>query len=498
MWSTNDTTAIVSGLFAGPYTVQVTDASGCNSTRSFTITEPAVLTSSVAAVGGGCTGSSTGSVTANAAGGTLQYSYSWNTNPLATTQTVNNLPDGTYTVTVTDGHGCTSTSSGTVNVAARPVFTISSTNVTCLATNGTVTVAITGGSGQYTYVWTPNVSTSATASNLAAGTYSVIATDVATSCSETLSTTITSSGSINPVLYPAGPLSICGGNTVTLSTSPETGYTYQWYNSLTPIANNNTNTLLINGSGAYYLTVTDQNGCTGTSNIVEVTAGNAAQPTVTSSGTIGCEPNTIYLGFGPSGVTLTASAPGAISYLWSNGETTQSIIVSTPGVYSVIITDASGCVSQPSAGAEINVNVVDIRCGRLGRKVLLCHVPEGNLGNPQTICIDSSAIPSHLRLHDHDCLGPCPGTLRVIEEQKSVSIYPNPSYDIFTVVCNFASLENTMMYIYDMSGRLVMSQPVTAEIFEVGSTLTPGIYTINIAGNGNNTTLRMVKTSSEN
>src|SRR6185369_1187289 len=66
---------------------------------------------------------------------------------------------------------------------------------------------------------------------------------------------------------------------------------------------------------------------------------------ITSSSGIGCQPNTIYTGYGSQSITLTANATDAVSYLWSTGETAQSISVSIAGVYSVTAFDANGCSS---------------------------------------------------------------------------------------------------------------------------------------------------------
>lgn len=492
LWSTGDTTTAISDLFAGPYSVQITDASGCVATRSFTITEPSALSTTVTAVGGGCDGTSTGLAIANPSGGAGNYSYEWSNG--GTTQTIDNLASGTYSVVVTDGNGCTATGSATVNTSAQPDFNITSTNATCTADNGTATVSVTGGSGDYLYMWDPMVSANETATGLAAGTYSVIIVDNITGCSDTLSATIASVGGLSPTLNANGPTSICNGATVTLETQSGVDYTYQWFNGIVAIPGNDLNTFTATAAGSYSVLVTDQFGCTGTSNVINVTAGSATVPVISQSGTIGCLNNTVYNGWGPQGITLTATTPGAVSYLWSNGSTADTAMVTASGTYTVTITDASGCTA--SASYTVTINNVDIRCGRLGRKVLLCHVPEGNLGNPQTICIDSSAINAHLTLHDHDCLGPCFSTARVInEEGDDVAIYPNPSYDVFTVVCNFASYENTTATILDFSGRVVTSGPVTDQTFEVGSNLSPGVYYLHIVGEGKDVTLRMVKTS---
>ena len=115
--------------------------------------------------------------------------------------------------------------------------------------------------------------------------------------------------------------------------------------------------------------------------------------------------NTIYLGYGPTSLTLTAN-PGngnaPYTYLWSNGATTKSIVVnpSTAGIYpyAVTVRDAGGC----RVGIAIKViYVVDVRCDK--NKVMVCHKAAGK--KSQELCISASAVPAHLA--HGDILGKC-------------------------------------------------------------------------------------------
>lgn len=157
----------------------------------------------------------------------------------------------------------------------------------------------------------------------------------------------------------------------------------------------------------------------------------------------GPECRTVYPGYGPSAcTTLTANVSGGngpYTYLWSTGETTQSINV-CPAVstdYTVTATDANGCVE---VSGTIHVEAVDVHCGNNGDKVLICHIPPGNPDNAYSICISPSAVPAHLA---HGCfLGdcaetadPCAGESPFIihhdvidpdENGAEVLIWPNP------------------------------------------------------------------------
>ncbi len=203
---------------------------------------------------------------------------------------------------------------------------------------------------------------------------------------------------------PSGSAALCSGNPVTL-TANSGHYSYQWYNNNILLPGETNPQLTVSSVGNYsVVTSTNAGACTATSSSVQVIVGTGpTNVTITSSTTVGCEPNTIYVGYGAQSINLTASATGAVSYLWSTGATTQSISVSTAGIYSVTAYDTNGCAAQ----SQITINVADARCGTDKRKINICHVPDGNPNNRQTICIAPSAVAAHLANHPGDCLGTC-------------------------------------------------------------------------------------------
>jgi hypothetical protein len=115
----------------------------------------------------------------------------------------------------------------------------------------------------------------------------------------------------------------------------------------------------------------------------------------------------VVVGYPPMACTnLTATPTGTppFTYLWSTGDTTQTINVcpTADTDYWVTITDSTLC----SASDTVTVTVVDVRCGNDSTKVLICHIPPGNPANAHTICISPNAVPAHLA---HGCtLGTCP------------------------------------------------------------------------------------------
>lgn len=114
----------------------------------------------------------------------------------------------------------------------------------------------------------------------------------------------------------------------------------------------------------------------------------------------------VYIGLpSMSCVNLTATPTGTppFTFMWSTGDTTQTINVcpTSNTNYWVTITDSTACSSTDT----VTVTVVDIRCGSDSNKVLVCHIPPGNPANAHTICISPNAVPAHLA--HGDVLGEC-------------------------------------------------------------------------------------------
>ena len=188
-WSNASTTASITGVVAGTYTVTITDANGCTDTAQVTLSEPAILVAS-ATVNQiiNCNDETQGQVIASASGGTAPYTYLWNTGGTAALETA--LGGGSYNVTITDANGCTDVAQVTLSEPAILVAATSvDNNVTCYwNTDGGATASATGGTTPYTYAWNTG-DTEVSITGLATGTYSVTITD-ANGCTDTESVTI--------------------------------------------------------------------------------------------------------------------------------------------------------------------------------------------------------------------------------------------------------------------------------------------------------------------
>nr|WP_314897850.1 LamG-like jellyroll fold domain-containing protein [uncultured Flavobacterium sp.] len=229
--------------------------------------------------------------------------------------------------------------------------------------------------------------------------------------------------------------------------------------------------------------VTNNTDCDDT-NAVQLTA---TIPDVYALNPVVDEKNTIYIGYGPTSLSITATPAGGTApytYIWSTNQTAQTISASAAGTYSVQITDAKGC----QTATAIVIKTINVQCGNSNDKVMVCH-------NGHEICVSSNAVQSHL---DHgDKLGSCNTVSRVSKTSskentvEGVTVYPNPVTNLLNVkvseVHSGATLE-----LYNALGMKVQSQALTStsEVMSLDR-LPSGIYFLNIT-NGNEITVKKI------
>ncbi|MBL7795504.1 MAG: HYR domain-containing protein [Saprospiraceae bacterium] len=355
-WSNGDTTATTGNLAAGTYFVTLTDSENCTATASVNITQPALLNANASATGESGAGANDGTATANPSGGTPGYEYLWSN--AETTQTIINLAPGNYTVVVTDDNGCTAVQIVTVNSFNCTLSaSATTTNVSCFgAGDGTATVTLTGAALPATYLWS-NGDNTATADNLAPGTYTVEIED-ANGCPAELTVQIT-----GPAILLANATSThesgVGQNNGTATAQPTGGtapYSYQWSTNAT------TQTITGLVPGTYTVTVTDDNDCTAVQSVTVNAFGCALSATISSV-------NVLCNGGNTGQATAVQSGGIApVTYLWSNNAVTATASNLTAGTYTVTLTDGAGCqtistttITEP-APIEVQAAVTPASC----------------------------------------------------------------------------------------------------------------------------------------
>ena len=350
-WSNGGTSATISGVVAGTYTVTVTDAAGVPNiaTISVTITQPAQLTATLVPTHVKCAGGNSGKVDLTIAGGTMPYTQTWSN--AATSEDISNLTAGPYSVTVSDKNSCTVnySPSNSVTVLDTSSFSgsISTTSKTCYGSqgrnNGTAISLISGGKTPYSYLWN-NGKTTSSISNLSAGTYSVTVKD-ANNCSITPASKVVSEGpEIKGSITENHPS--CGGASDGIleykSSTNKWGnglLTYLWNNSGTPITDSITTGL---PNATYSITVTDASDCVYTlSKSLSNLALPSAAGSITGSSTV-CQNLT-------GQIYSVGSISNASIYNWT---LPTGVTISSGDKTTSIVTDISGTAASGNITVE--------------------------------------------------------------------------------------------------------------------------------------------------
>ncbi|MBL4578279.1 MAG: SprB repeat-containing protein, partial [Flavobacteriales bacterium] len=345
-------TPSASGLCAGVYVVNIEDVNGCTATGSVTLTDPAVLILSVVPSDAFCGGSCDGSATVTAFGGTAPYGYAWNSIPVQTTQIADSLCAATYVITVTDGNGCTASSTTVIGEPAPLIPSISSSgDVSCNgACDGFAQSGVSGGAPPYTYLWSNSMTTDQI-TNLCAGIYDLTVTD-ANACSAVTSVTISAPPPMigNMTSQNVSCNNACDGLASVAVSGGLLPYTFLWndpYFQTTFTADSLC-------AGSFSVVISDLNGCSiiRTVNITEPQPLSYAGSAVAS--TCGNE----------NGSACVAVIGGIIPYtiVWNDPALTVGTCIDSvfAGVYNPILTDGNGCAyTDPVIINDITGPIID-------------------------------------------------------------------------------------------------------------------------------------------
>ena len=431
----------VSNLSNGTFNLSITDANGCHTTSSFTITEPPVLATSVEnVVDVNCSNPSQGSIDLSTQGGTAPYSYEWNNQ--SDTENLNNLDGGTYLVTVSDHNNCSLSLEVTVaEDLETPMIQLEVDDVIDCATAEIEVSSVGSSSGiQFEYQWTTNDGNIQTPNNIEniivnqAGNYQLQIINTNNFCESNATIEVT-----DDFNYPISE----AGDAITLNcqetllplnasaSSSGSSFNYQWFSPENhPIDNVNSLMPNIQEAGTYYLTVTNvENGCTSVDSVevFEDTALPVIQLNIPE--TLDC--NTLSVSLDANG----SSTGNDYNYIWRNpngdilANNAITLNINSAGEYSLeIINTNNGCATTETVEVQEDYNYPTVEAGNT--EAITC--------SENTVFLDGSASDQGNHL-TYNWSGPNDGILNGMDAIQSTVQLPGMYY------LQIANLDNGCM-----------------------------------------------------
>ncbi len=345
------------GLGAGGYSLVATDNNSCQAIGLTTLINPLQIQANLANTGTVCFGVCNGTAGVNPINAVGTLSVSWLPSG-PSTQTINSLCAGSYTVNVTDGNGCIDNATFSV-LSSTPInLNPSIAPPTCGVSNGSITVLTSGGSPGYTYTWSPNVSTGISATGLTAQVYTVVVKDNA-NCTNTVN--IPLSNSNGPVATISSTNNLCfgqciGGASVGVISGGTAPYKTPVWISPAPSLTANSISNLCTIAGGYSVELEDNLGCK------TFTGTNISQTSSITVNAITGLPSCNGVCNGSISLN-TSGGVGPYSYSWSPSAPNTSVLTNLcANIYSVLITHNSGSCSSTQTfniPAQTNLTFTD-------------------------------------------------------------------------------------------------------------------------------------------
>ena len=333
-WSTNATSQMITVTVGDTYTVTVTDDNDCTGTASFTVTENDPPTPTILGDTSFCVGQSTG-FSSNG----VYDSYLWSTGETSFGITIDQ--PGTYTLTVTDANDCTGTDEIVVTEEVPPPPIITGDDGFCPGE----TIDLFAGSGYQAYLWSTGAITPIITVSIG-DTYTVTVTND-NGCTSEDSHIVFAYNSPMPDIQ--GEVFFCNGESTFLFV--DDGFEeYLWSEGAITFGAE------ISQSGTYTVTVTNNNDCTGTDEIIVVEQ-PPVKPVITGNLQI-CTGST---------TTLTVNS-GFNEYLWSNGSSFNPLNVSEAGTYTVTVTTSNDCTGT----AAVTVSIIEELQATIEGDLIIC------------------------------------------------------------------------------------------------------------------------------
>lgn len=459
-WSNSESTSTISQLCAGQYDVTIQDANTCTEIYSYTVTANTAIVLNSNSNNVLCNGQSTGSALVVPTGGVSPYVYTWSNG--STSSSLNGIPAGNYSVTITDVNGCIATTSINISEPTALATAANITNASCdLTCTGQISKVVNGGTSPYSYLWSNGLTTS-TIINLCAGNYIVTVQD-ANSCQDVKSHTVgimntsTINGLIQHNIYGfnanAVQVQLYKKNTNNLA-----------YTNISNVTNTAGGAYSFSNliSGEYYIKAKMLDNAT-YQNVLNTYYPNAIDWNYASILTIGCENSYNY------NVMMQNSYNGTTGGATISGNIT-------------IITPSKSIEGEPVPGADITLeqepddepianNTTDVNGGFTfnnvgsGNYSLRVDIP----GLPQidtikfNIANDTSLVNMNYIVDTSSTnfgiyANPQTGIGKYNFENFSVSIYPNPAVSEINVNLSFMNKSDFVFEMIDNKGGKIISR----------------------------------------
>ena len=480
-WSTGETSsATAANLCSGPYTVTVTATGGCAQTKTVTISAPGALSFTHTQVNVSCHGGNNGSITVSASGGTgtKNYSKDGGTN-YQLSNIFSGLTAATYSLVVKDGAGC-QTSIIPVTVTEPGVLTtsITPTTINCYgATNGTAAAAVTGGTSPFTYSWnSAPVQTTATATGLPLGNYTVSVTD-SKGCTSSATTSIVST-------LPAVPICL-----VTVDTSTSTKNVIVWEKPVTTALDSfriyreiGLNNFVRIGSVPYAALSQYTDTTNGVNpKIQSYRYKVSCVDSCGSESTLSAYHRTIHLS------TPNFSPPKTFDLIWTNdyeGFSFSQYYILRDG-------NNTGTWTKIDSVTFGNLSYTDINAPTDSARYIIEAAP----ASPCTVSIknvtpEASTIKSSKSNTSDRTQNPVSVPENTLD--NSISLFPNPNQGSFTLQIADYKLQIAKLRIYNMMGELVYQTSVSNPKTEIKIPETKGVYQLQVIAGGFTTNKKII------
>lgn len=510
LWSNGMTTSNASGLCAGTYTATVTDAIGCTSNSTITVTEPTAIIANLTTTNVSCNGACNGSAIISPTGGSAPYAYYWS--PASqTTQSVTGLCAGMIIAVVTDINGCTGSDTTFITEPAPLIVTTTLSDTICSSTSTSISGSVAGGSAPYIYNWSDQITTISTTQSTSvspvANTIYILTVTDATGCSGAGTDTVI----VLPSTSIDGQVTYSGG---ILSSGINKAVLFKQQSVL--VAFDTAQTTTVDASGYYHFTSVDQGDylikifpdTSVFSNMVPTYYGNEYLWDSALTITHGCSSANIaniVMVEGGSG-----SGPGNLTGHISEGDGFgRSPGDPVPGIDIKLGRNPGGLFSNTQTNSNGDYTFTSIPVNAAGEKYVV-YVDIPGIGRDSSYMFTVTGSNNQFNnldyLVDSAFAHPVYATTIGINDRETAenkfNLYPNPATETATIEYTIASDSKVKISVYNVLGVKLIDvcdnkqsagnykHPINAK----NHNLNPGMFLVTLEINGKTSIQRLVIT----